>query len=363
MKKRKKSKWLNFILGMVIYALVVILAASIGLKLLWNYAAEYESARPTYKINDYVSSLNETHVKRIAYDFVASLDHNIQNDDTAYAEIWRAFVAGVRYRQLSVNDDGQSITYIIYNKERELGKVTLINNGEGLGDKTWSVGEESYDFSFLKRTDRFIVPNHWVVRCGDRRLGVEYIIDHRVEYSFLHEFYDREFPMPYLAEYEISNYIGDPNVRFFNADGEEQERFTLTDGRDQILRVSGASKSKFISFTETFVPLYVNCLSNVTKSAGTNYQRIRPYLVPDGELDVRLRAAFEGQLFSQSNGTDISDVSIHDIFNLGNEYFIVDLSYTVDTYSAKGVSASDTSMYLVIYRDDEDIRALTVSYY
>ena len=56
-------------------------------------------------------------------------------------------------------------------------------------------------------------------------------------------------------------------------------------------------------------------------------------------------------------------MSIHDIFNLGNEYFIVDLSYTVDTYSAKGVSASDTSMYLVIYRDDEDIRALTVSYY
>ena len=363
MKEKKKSRWTGFLLGMVIYALLVLIAASVGLKMLWDYTAEYEREIPAHKMNEYVSSLNENHVKKIATDFVASLDHNIQSEDEAYAEIWRSFVAGVRYRQLSSENGGQIVTYMIYNKEHDLGKVTLVKNGEGLGDKTWSVKSEEYDFDFLKRSERFVVPNHWVVRCGDRRLGVEYIIDPRVEYSFLHEFYDREFPMPYLAEYEISNYIGDPNVRFFNADGEEQERFTLTDGRDQILRVSGASKSKFISFTETFVPLYVNCLSNVTKSAGTNYQRIRPYLVPDGELDVRLRAAFEGQLFSQSNGTDISDVSIHDIFNLGNEYFIVDLSYTVDTYSAKGVSASDTSMYLVIYRDDEDIRALTVSYY
>ncbi len=361
--KRKKSKWLNFILGMIVYALIVVLAASIGLKLLWDFAAEYEKERPAYKMNDYVASLNENHVKRIAVDFVATLDHNIQSDADAQAEIWRAFVGGVRYRQLYTSDDGRSITYQIYNKDHELGRVTLVKNGEGLGEKTWSVSEESYDFSYLKRSERFIVPNHWVVRCGERRLGVQYIIDPRVEYSFLHEFYDREFPMPYLAEYEISNYIGDPQIRFFDADGEEQPRFTFTDGKDQILRVSGASRTNFITFAENFVPLYVNCLSNVTKNAGTNYSRIRAYLVPDGELDVRLKAAFGGQMFSQSNSTDISDVRIHDVYNLGNEYYIVDLSYTVDTYSDKGMSSSDTDMYLVIYRDDETLQVLTVSYY
>lgn len=363
MKRKKKSKWLNFILGMIVYALVVVLAASIGLKLLWDFADEYEKERPSYKIAEYVASLNETHVKRIAVDFVATLDHNIQSEADAHAEIWRAFVGGVRYRQISTADDGQSVTYLIYNKEHELGRVTLVKNGEGLGEKTWSVGEESYDFSYLKRSERFIVPNHWVVHCGERRLGVQYIIDPRVEYSFLHEFYDREFPMPYLAEYEISNYIGDPKIRFFDADGEEQPRFTFTDGKDQILRVSGASRTNFITFAENFVPLYVDCLSNVSKSAGSNYQHIRSYLVPGGDLDVRLKAAFGGQIYSQSSGTDISEVSIHDVYNLGNEYYIVDLSYSVDTYSAKGVSTSDTDMYLVIYRDDETLQVLTVSYY
>ena len=361
--RRKKSKWLGFFLGMVIYALVVVLAACIGMKYLWSFADEYEKARPSYKINDYVSSLDEKHVRKISVSFVSSLDQNIQNEEQAFSEIWRLFVGGVHYRQLSSDDKGGSIDYQIYNNEHVLGRVTLRKNGEGLAEKTWSVGEEEYDFSFLKTSERFIVPNHWVVYCGNRRLGVEYIIDPRVEYSFLHEFYDREFPMPYLAEYEISNYIGDPMIRFFDADGVEQQRFTLTDGRDQIQRVTGASRTSIVSFTENFVPLYVNCLSNVSKSAGMNYQHIRPYLVPNGDLDERLKAAFGGQVFAQSNGTDISEVQINDVFNLGNEYFIVDLSYSVDTYSAKGMSSSDTNMYLVIYRDEETLLALTVSYY
>ena len=245
----------------------------------------------------------------------------------------------------------------------ELGRVTLVKNGEKLGEKTWSVAAEDYDFTFLLRSDRFIVPNHWVVRCGERRLGVEYIVDPRVEYPFLHELYDKEFAMPYLAEYEISNYIGDPKIRFYDADGEEQERFTLTDGREQIPRVTGASKAAFISFGEKFVPLYVNCLSNVSKNAGTNYQQIRPLLVPGSALDQRLQAAFGGQAFSQSNSTDIGEVRINDVYNLGNEYFIIDLSYTVDTYSAKGRSSSNTDMYLVVYRDEETLYALRDSYY
>lgn len=363
MREKKKSKWLSFILGMVIYAIVVLLAASVALKLLWDFAAEYEIELPSYKMNEYVSSLNETHVRKISEDFISSLDRNIQSREDAFAVIWKAFVPGVRYRQISTEDGGNTVTYMVYNKDHDLGRVTLVKNGEGLGRKTWSVSEEEYDFSYLKNTERFIVPNHWVVRCGDRRLGVQYIIDPRVEYAFLHELYGKEISMPYLAEYEISNYIGDANVRFFDPNGEEQARFTYTDGREQITRVSGASRNNFINFAENFVPLYVDCLSNVTKSANLNYQRIRSYLVPDGDLDKRLKGATPGQVFSQTYGIDRSDVRVHDIFNLGNEYYIIDLSYSTVSYSENGTTSSETSMYLVVYRDDETILAQRVEYY
>ena len=48
MREKKKSKWLSFILGMVIYAIAVLLAASVALKLLWDFAAEYEIELPSY---------------------------------------------------------------------------------------------------------------------------------------------------------------------------------------------------------------------------------------------------------------------------------------------------------------------------
>lgn len=363
MREKKRSKWVRFLLWMVIYALVVLIAATIGMKFLWDYAAEYEKELPTYKMNDYIGTLNESHVRKIALDFVTTLDHNIQSEDDAHAVIWKCFFAGVKYQQIDSAADGQSVTYQISNKEHALGKVTLIRNGDGLGEKTWSVGEESYDFSFLKTSESFVVPDQWVVYCGERRLGVQYITNPRVEYSFLHDCYGYDFPMPYLAEYEISNYIGDPKIRFFDPDGNERPRFTFTDGREQIQRVSGLTKETFAAFADTFVPLYVNCLSNVTRSAGTNYQRLRPYLVPDSDLDQRLKGAFGGQAFTQSRGTEISDVRIHDVYNLGSEYFIIDLSYSVKTVSDKGESVSDTDMYLVVCRDDEVIRAQTVFYY
>ena len=363
MSERKKSKWLGFSLGMVVYAIVVLIAASVGLKLLWDYAAEYESELPSYKMTEYISSLNETHVRKISNDFIATLDHNIQSSEDAFAVIWRAFVPGVRCRQISTENGAQSVSFMIYNKDHDLGKVTLVKNGEGLGNKTWSVSSEEYDFSYLKNTERFIVPNHWVVRCGERRLGVQYIIDPRVEYGFLHELYGKEISMPYLAEYEISNYVGDPKVRFFDPDGEEQPRFTYTDGREQISRVSGALVNTFGAFADKFIPLYDDCLSNVRKNANMNYQRIRSYLVPDGDLDQRLKGATRGQVFSQTYGTATSAPRIHDVYNIGNEYYIIDLSYSTLTYSESGETPSETFMYLVVYRDDETILAERVEYY
>lgn len=363
MRRKKRGNWLRFTVGMIVYAIIVLLLASVGLKFLWDFADNYEKSLPAYKIADYAASLNENKVKKLSIPFVETLDHNIQSDEDAYAEIWKCFVAGVRYRQSGSDSDGNSITYTILNKDNVLGRVTLGKNAGQTGEKTWSVTDEEYDFSFLLRSEGFIVPEHWVVMCGQKRLGVQYITDPMIEYSFLEDFYGKSFPMPHLAAYEISNYIGDPQIRFFDADGEEQSRFTFTDGKDQMLRSSGKVYEDIKDFTEIFVPLYVNCLSNVNHAPIINYQRIQPYIVPDSEIDQRLKAAIAGQVFAQSQGTDLSDVRIHEVFNLENEYYIVDLSYSVDTYSTHGVSTTDTNMKLAVYRDEDVIRAQMVMLY
>ncbi|MBR3350097.1 MAG: hypothetical protein IKG55_08500, partial [Solobacterium sp.] len=76
------------------------------------------------------------------------------------------------------------------------------------------------------------------------------------------------------------------------------------------------------------------------------------------EIDLRLKGAIAGQVFAQSNLTVINNTCIHDIFYLGMTYYIVDLSFDVDTYSEKGLSDSETNMYLVVEVDEEVVKAV-----
>ena len=358
MRQRSKGKWLRFSLFMVFYAILVLALASVGLKLLWDFCDNYEKSLPTHKMEEYIASLNETKIKKIAIDFVATLDHNIQSEEDSYSEIVKCFYEGIHYKRVSGESSADRIRYAVFKDDQKLGEVTLVRDPEEKGEKTWNVGEEAYDFSFLIHSQRFIVPEHWVVMCGPRRLGVQYIIDPMIEYPFLKDFYGKSFPMPHLAEYEIGNYIGDPKISFFDADGVEQPPVVFTDGRDQLQRSTGATYKRIESFTNDFVPLYINCLANTSRAASMNYSQIQPYIVPGSEIDMRLKGAIAGQVFAQSKMTVINQVCIHDIFYLGMTYYIVDLTFDVDTYSEKGLSESETNMYLAVEVDEDVVKAV-----
>lgn len=360
---KKKKSWIHFSLFMTLYAIFVLIAASVGLKLLWDFCKNYELSLPSRKMNEYVASLTEKRVKKLSVDFIATLDHNIQSEEEAYAEIWRCFTGGIHYRRLAADSTENRIRYAILKDDQQLGTVTLVRNPDRQGDKTWSVEKEEYDFSFLIRSKRFTIPEHWVVMCGKRRLGVQYIIDPRVHYAFIEDFYDKGFPMPYLSEYEIGNYIGDPKMTFFDPDGMEQAPFVLTDGRGQIPRAGKATSSMIIAFTDQFIPLYVNCLANTQRAAGFNYNRIKPLLLPDSEIDKRLRGAIGGQAFAQSRATVIKGTTIHDVFDLGNTYYLIDLSFTVDTTTATGNTETETDMFLAVEVDEEVVKAVMVMLY
>ena len=66
MNSKRNGKWIRFIIGMIIYAIIVLLLASVGLKLLWDYADHYEKSLPAYKVADYIAGLNENKVKKLS---------------------------------------------------------------------------------------------------------------------------------------------------------------------------------------------------------------------------------------------------------------------------------------------------------
>ena len=353
----KKGSRIRFSLFMFLLS-----AASVALYFLWNFCDNYEQSLPSRRMNEYIASLTEKRVKRLSVDFVSTLDRNVQSEADSYAEIWKAFT-GVKYRRVASDGSEDRQCYAIVSGKQQLGTVTLVRDPNQKGDKTWKVEEEEYDFSFLINSKRFIVPQHWVVMCGKRRLGVQYIVDPRVKYGFVEEFYDKGFPMPYLVEYEIGNYVGDPQITYFDPDGMEQAPFVLTDGKDQMPRAGKATVRELESYVNQFIPLYVLCLANPARSAQWNYTRIKPLLVPGSEIDKRLQGAIGGQVFAQSRAVNSQPATIHGVYDLGNTYYLIDLSFTVDTTTDKGHSITDTDMYLAVLMEEDTTRAVMVNLY
>lgn len=362
---KKKSKWIGFLWFMLVYAFLIVAAACVGLKLLWDYIDNYEKALPVHRIDRYMESLDEAHIKKLAVGFVSGLDKNVQTDAESYEVIFSCFEDGVEYRKLSSESSEDRIVYSIYNSERQLGTVSLVKHPDGIGEDTWTIGEEDFDFSFLLNSTSFVIPENWSAYCGGRRLGVQYITDRNIEYPFLEELYGRHFMVPHLYKYEIGNYLGEIELSFMDPDGNMQPLAEITDGRAQMRLCSTAIDNKMRDFTYSFIPLYINCLANTSQNANANYSAISRLLVPGSDIDTRLRGAVYGQSFAQSRGIDLREMTINNVYDLGGGYYyLIDVSYTVDTYSDKGVSSSETNMLLVVFMDDEEvIKADTMSLY
>ena len=61
-KQAQRSKPHSFLVGLLIYALVFLVVAGIGLVLLWNYIDAYEQSRPKLAIDAYMDALTVEHI-------------------------------------------------------------------------------------------------------------------------------------------------------------------------------------------------------------------------------------------------------------------------------------------------------------
>ena len=359
MKRKKNGKWKGFLLGMLIYALAVGLCTTVLFKVLWERADEYEKSLPEHRMEAYAASLDNAHIRAVSRDFVASLDAGLRSEEDSYALIAQCFSDGIDWRKDASSSTRDREIYTVLGGSRKLGTVTLERTADGRGADSWTVAEEDYDFSFLLRSDGFILPANWSATCNGLAVGEAYITETGKPYPFLSDLYAMDLHLPTLSVYEIGNYIGDAELHFYDAAGTERSLAPFTDGRDLMPRADEEQSGEIVSFVGRFVPLYVACLANTNQSAVTNYSAIRNLLVPGGEMDNRLRGAIGGQYYAQSRSADITALTVHDIFASSGGYYIADISYTVETYGHHGSVTSDTDMYLILLSDEDGLRVRT----
>ena len=100
-------------------------------------------------------------------------------------------------------------------------------------------------------------------------------------------------------------------------------------------------------FARRLLPLYIAFMSNTNHNAYDNYARIYPYLLPGSDLANRFYGAIAGQTWSHSKGDELHDVVVNYVYDLGNDTYLIDVDYMVDTTGNADTVTNEAGMLIV----------------
>ena len=364
-KRRKRSSGANFALGMLVYALFFLVIGAVGLRFLWSYMEEYEKSRPNNTMDEYIQSFDEEHIKRVAADFVATLDHRVQTEEESYSYITQALTDGkLSYAKKSAESSQDKTVYIISLNGNKLGRVVLTKLSDPVfGFSPWGVAEEEMDFSWLLSQKEITVPDTWQVSCGGNVLDASYLTGEKTPYSVLEEFYGGEYEMPYMVTYRADNFVGDLSFTLTDASGaavtlgEEDDEAVFTDN------CTGEEKQELKTLTDNFVTTYVCFMSGANGFVSSNYSAVMQYVVPDSDLASRLTETIGGQVYASSRGDEIVSITINRCMALPDSNYFVDVTYVLDTTGQKGVVQTTSNLKLIASQTDGGLKVGAIASY
>lgn len=363
-KIKKRSSSGRFVLGMIVYALVFVLIAAVGMRFLWSYLAEFEKSRPNNTMDEYIRSFDNEHIKKVSESFVGTLNHDIQPEEDSYAYITQAMSGKLTYAKKSAECTEDRTVYILMLDGQKLGKVVLEKQDDPvLGFAPWYVAEEELDFSWLLSTNEITVPYNWTVSCAGYTLNEDYRQEGTKEYKLLEEFYGKEFELPYMVTYGIDSFVGDVQFVVENARGEE----VVLDGENDEAQFTDncteKEKQEIKQVVDEFLLYYVAFLSNSNHSAWYNYTNLKPYMVENSSLDSAMLQTISGLFYASSRGDNIVSVTMNDCMDLGNGNYLVAVTYVVDTEGSQGIVQTTLNLKIIFSRTEDGLKAADLAQY
>lgn len=346
-KHRKHSLW-PLLLGMGIYALVILTAAFFGLRYLWNYLKAYEDTRPEHTLNAYMEALSPEYILRAGGGFAAEIDPNLQPQEVCRAYL-TDFLKGTitSAKDLSQCTDTK-LVYTLRCGSRVIGSMTMVPQGEPrYGFRAWAVESNTFDLSFLLgKPQELLLPAECTVTVGGAPLGEAYITQRDIPYPALEGYYDK-YDLPSMVRYQIPALLGEPKVSITDPDGTEvlpEEDFS---GRysDYYLDPDGKVQEAVRTFLKAYIG-YISCAGNNTPG---NLSTVRKYIVSGSDLEQRVIRAQDGLQWVSDRHAVLTELVIHSIRTQEDGSYLCSLRYTVEStpYGKKDVAVSDLEILMV----------------
>lgn len=361
MADRKRRRRSNFGRGMLIYALVFLIALGALLRPLWNYLAAYEESGPDKAMQRYLDSMDESRIRDLSSDFLAGLDLRFQNGEQAFEAVKKVMGGELRYTLKQISMDEKHALYTIRSGDRTLGTVSFEKEEDPpFGFAPWELESEDYDFSWLLGADEITVPDTWTVRCGDTVLDESFRVGEQ-NFETLAWFYDdSRFSLPVLVTYRVEGVLGEAPFTLLDAEGREMSRDEQRSEFELLANCSAEQEARISSLLDGFLQRYITCLSNSTRNIWGNYEALKPYIHPGSDIDKRVRDNMEGQQWAHSGGDTVTARDDLLMMDLGGGYFLAEFDYTLDTVGNKGHVESVNRVIVLMSIINNDLRVIEI---
>lgn len=368
-KKTRKTGSFIYGLSLTIYIVALGFAAFWGLGKLWTFAEEYEGARSEPVIEAYISTLRDKLWDQRMEETVAAMPHEFQSNEECAQVIQELLSDEISYSRAAGGTDGKSEVYNLLCGKNLFGKVTLVQDeskadqlefGEDYGLFPWRVAKEEFYFDGLYTSTSITVPESYSVQLNGHTLGEEYITERDIHYDVLEDYY-REYPdLPKKVSYRAENIIGHLEFTVFDENGEEFVIDSEKDDSQYIRPLDEDTQARLNNFAREFSDRFLAFGAAVT-SESELYEAMKGYIVPNGDLDQRLKASIEGAGgFRHNTGYTFEDAIVNNIVSLGGGYYIINVNAIATAIQPQGVVDINREMDVTVIDRNGDIRAVSV---
>ncbi len=372
MKNKLTKPWLRFWIVCLAVALVMGLAAAVGLTVLSGFLTELEdkntameNARPEVARDEYMALLTPEAVAGKLDDLYETLDTRLQPKETAQAVVVEELAKGIGYQLQFSSADKQ--TYLLYSKQPiegkypQIGSFTIAPKGETVhGYTKWTVVEERFSLDYLKQESLSVtVPASATVWFAGQQLGSEFITQADVPYPSLASL-PQELPLPKLQAYTTGAVLGDgaleardPAGNALDTDDADYDRFLPACDEDRA--------NKLEAFCKDFLKRYTRYTST-SYSMYTNLHSLQELLVSGSELDQQMEGATDGLVWIKSSPDTVKEITYNRFIPLENGKFICDVTYTVNLKGRVG-SLTQTVSAQIVVADQGGLKAENLIFY
>ncbi|MBO6040397.1 MAG: hypothetical protein J6P58_04235 [Oscillospiraceae bacterium] len=317
----------RFRLGLLLYALLLLLIAGAALTLLQRYLSVYEATRPTVALEEYRAALLSPESTEGCRAALADLDPSLRAPEDSLALV-REQLEDVRFVE-SISESSESEKhYRVVAGGQVLGELTLSAGEErGFGLRGWRTSEDHYDFSAQFHGVSAVVPPGYQVFVGEHRLGRDELRESGVPYERLADAYSLIDGLPTLLRYESGLYLGELPLRVLDGTGREvpPERQSEEHYLDNCSEEDRAAIEEYV---ERFLRPYILFTANIDQERDGYFTQILALSLPGSSLRQRLQESIRGEWWSWVRSCELQESEITGCTDLGDGRFLVDIRYT-----------------------------------